>query len=280
MSTYRFSLYRYPFLPVLCIAAALPLGRARADGSSGVTGDHAEGLEYRHLPTMSRFSLDTEAPKVVTRGWERIVSSHGVFATSLVNGSVIALPNADAPALTVAALSNLATVHNNRVLQYFMAAGLPTQEISGTHVTTQIKQSGTALQGEVGRPTFVSYTTHIDRSVSGIPVLSSRAWATFNANDEVVAEEVFWPAIPADVVAKAKALQTAWSDPSLMRSLRQRMTAQTPETPSTGGQVAIIHTPATYSAAVTSAAVVEIMGAAPMPRMLHFDINGDRKSVV
>lgn len=56
-------------------------------------------------------------------------------------------------------------------------------------------------QGEV-RALYAVLT----RQVEGIPVVDSVAWASMNTANEVLSEEVRWPAIPRHVVAEAHAL--------------------------------------------------------------------------
>jgi hypothetical protein len=97
------------------------------------------------------------------------------------------------------------------------------------------------------------FTTIIPRVVGGIRIVGSYAWATFNANGEVVGEEVFWPQLPQSLLADAIALRTKVSGDTgkkFLASLPADVASQTSE-------VVIRHTEH-YAFSRTFEAIVEL----------------------
>lgn len=138
--------------------------------------------------------------------FDRWVGDEGVIAVGQ-HGVVMSVPNADASSLVVAPYSNDASEHEARVLRYFIDAGIPQEQIGETHTNTMIKQEGFVtdlMNGSRPKPSLLGHYTVIDRQIDGIRIAGSHAWARFNANDEVVAEEVFWPELPGSLVDEAK----------------------------------------------------------------------------
>lgn len=236
-------------------------------------GSINEGKEFRHNPNVSKFRLGTGGKSLNDASYDKIVGSNGVFAMHRVTGAALAVPNADAPALKVPALSNIARVHNERVLKYFLGAGIPKEEIGGMHVTTTMAggapkvQAGTAFKNT----RFIAYTTHLERYIDGIPIVDSQAWASFNANDEVMSEGVYWPAIPADVIAKASLIRSIIQDPNQHANLRAEIKKRSARVRDEPGRVVITHTHSAYDGAPLSRAAYEVIPAGPGSLVLHFD---------
>jgi hypothetical protein len=191
---------------------------------------------------------------------ERIVGSDGAFGRNLVNGSVLATPNASSSVLKAGPLSKDASVHSARVLAYFQTAGIPASEVSGTHVTTEMEVTFDPGNGGLGREAYhlVRFATHLERQVAGIPVVSSQAWASFNARDEVISEGVHWPAIPIDIVSKAVVLRKLAEDPQHLASLQSQIRVRAPEIEDVSGRVVIAHTPPGYAGPVACVAGYEV----------------------
>jgi hypothetical protein len=235
-----------------------------------------KGKEFVHHLGASRFHHGGAKETIVENALEKTVGAHGVFARHLQNNAVLAVSNADSPALALPPLSRVAATHSARVVAYFKDAQIPADEISSTHVTT-------AMEGrsEGDRPMRASdtrllwYTTHLERQVAGIPIADSQAWAAFNSNDEVVAEGVHWPEIPESVVQKALELTAKLSDGNEKAKLKSKIRAAFPAvSEDSPGRILIRHTPPTYSGPVKSMAVFEVSGKSPAPHVLDFDAEG------
>lgn len=241
---------------------------------SGVSNDPAAvtdgpiaGKEFRHSLSVSRFRIGQVVTQVGEAGVARTVGTFGVFAVEQANGAVLAVPSSPgipkrnaASIPSVKALTTDASIHNARVFEYFRAAGLPTSEVGGMHVTTTMEGSAPIRQRTIlpSDSHFVAYTTHLERQIDGIPVTDSQAWASFNANDEVTSEGVFWPAIPAEVVAQAQTLRKLTADAARHNALRSSIQKTMPELGDTAGRVVIAHTPPSYRGPITTVAVYEV----------------------
>jgi hypothetical protein len=121
------------------------------------------------------------------------------------------------------------------------------------HITTKVKGGGPSSSPAVPA-TLVAYTTIIDRKVQGIRVQGSYAWARFNSNDVVMAEEVFWPPVPINVLNEALALATKMADATAHASF----VAQLPAALSAGAEsieVVIHHSPIAVNNVVTFASI-------------------------
>jgi hypothetical protein len=148
------------------------------------------------------------------KGYERIVGEHGVFATRMSNGATFGVPNSGAPSTKVPALTRDGDLHNQRTREYFLAAGLPSDQIAGVHVSTLMEGGGPVgdFRPKLGK--FVAFTSNVDRAVDGIPIADSLAFARFNAQDQVVEEGVFWPDVPQSVLDEAAGVKRVLSDPT------------------------------------------------------------------
>ena len=131
------------------------------------------------------------------------MGSEGTIAL-FPNGAEVAVPNADAPGLQVPPLSTDPATHTKHVVDYFTAPGLPADQMGTPELTTTMASSGaTTDDPSSAHPHLMFYTTVIPRYVSGVRIVGSYAWATFNQNGETVAEEVYWPDIPFAAVTEA-----------------------------------------------------------------------------
>jgi len=239
------------------------------------SGASVSGRAYVHTLAVSGFRLGLGPKTVREGGWDKMVGNEGVFATDIRNGFVLAVPNADAPSLLAPALTSNASIHSERVLAYFRAAGTPDDEIGGTHVTTTMR--GTAPMGKVLMPaesTFVSYTTHLERVIAGIPVVESQAWASFNARNEVMSEGVYWPAISSSVIRGAIALRNTLSDPAKHAQLRDLVRRSVPDLGDVEGKVVITHTPATYAEPMAAIPSYDVILPGEGSYVRHFDESG------
>jgi hypothetical protein len=97
------------------------------------------------------------------------------------------------------------------VRDYFVEGGLPKEQIAGISVTTVMEAHGSTSDTK-REHRLVGYNSILRRAIDGIPVRGSIAWARFNADDDVVAEELYWPEIPRRLVNEAQALEAARAD--------------------------------------------------------------------
>jgi hypothetical protein len=146
--------------------------------------------------------------------FDRVVGTDGVLAFGK-HGVTLGVPNADAASVKAPPFRGSGAEHTSKVKDYFLGAGLPSSQLGEEHIHAAMQQ-GAALSEQLAgqaKPTFAGYTTVLYRQLDGIPVRGSYAWARFNAEDVVVAEEVFWPALPAFLVAEAQAFRARLTDP-------------------------------------------------------------------
>jgi hypothetical protein len=163
---------------------------------------------YVHSRGRSRFNAGAVAASRSEGGFAKSIGENGVFAVDSVTGWALAVPNADAPSTQRPPLPGSADDHNRRTLEYFRAAGIPAAQISGVHVNA-LMQGGADASGARTGDSLKAYYSVLERSIQGVPVVESRAWARFNADDDVVEESVYWPALPASVDADLAALKAA-----------------------------------------------------------------------
>lgn len=245
----------------------------------------APGKEFRHTLHRSRFRIGQIIQAAQDSTIERTVGEGGVFAINLLNGAALATPSArsngakrdaveEVPRFR--ALSTDPSVHTARVLSYFKAAGLPMEEVGGTHVTTEMAGRASKVQ-RVIRPEntyFVAYTTHLERVLAGVPVVNSQAWATFDVDDNVESEGVYWPAIPMDVVEQSIRLRDIVADPSRLNALRTDISKNIHDLGDTPGRVVIAHTSPTFGGTPAFVAAYEVVSHSSPAIIRHFDEKG------
>jgi hypothetical protein len=209
---------------------------------------------YFHTIGVSKFRPG-QAPVMVSElGWNKTVGSDGSFSTYVATGAVMALPNAGAPSTLVAAFTADPNENNARVSDYFSAAGIPSDQVSGVSVTTEMAASGSTDDPTPPTPKFVAYASVLARSANGIRVVDSFAWARFNAKDEVVAEAVYWPTIPVSVVNDATDLSGLLAD----KNQASAYLAKLPPGGMLPGEVVIHHTLATARVPFSAYASYEV----------------------
>jgi hypothetical protein len=274
-------------LLLLATFGAAPAGAQAPNPVPGqIASDEGGAPGFQQGPERSRFALGGATHEVQEYGFAKLVGPNGVFSTNLHNGMVIALPNANAP--VAAAPPGYAPDpdrHSSAVLQYFREAGLPKDQIGGMHVLTRLSLSGRTGE-RAGSPSVDGYTSVIERQVEGIPVPDSFAAAQLDPQGQVTAEWVYWPAIPASVIATAKQLRTALTGPGPQQSFLARLPSYLPP-----GQVVIRHASGTVTGPFQAFASYDVLARlesgggtglpgypAPPPRVVtavrHFGIDG------
>jgi hypothetical protein len=96
--------------------------------------------------------------------------------------------------------------HNRRVVDYFVRAGLPRDQVAVVHANTYLSASGPTSKATSIEPRVDGYATIVSRQAGGFDVVDSVAWARIDGKGRVLAEWVYWPAIPAKVVDDARKL--------------------------------------------------------------------------
>jgi hypothetical protein len=216
-------LHTYPFY--VAIVASLACAGPKVEQNPPEIAQHPAGLiatdaggapGYQHGLEHSRFVTGSTAAlrRVQEHGFAKVVGPEGTFATDLRNGLVIAIQagGANKGDVTADATSKPASVmdpnkHNEQVAAYFVGAGVPRDQIGGVHANTYLSSSG-SMKDERPAPVKVDgYASILERKIEKYPVVDSSAWARMDVQGKVVSEWVYWPAIPARVLADARRLE-------------------------------------------------------------------------
>ena len=108
---------------------------------------------YQHGLEKSRFITGGVEKSVTEFGLVRWVGREGTFAMDLANGAVVAVANARSPGMQKEVwFSKSADQHNQRVLGYFVGAGIPRAQIAGVEATTSLDASGGPGRGAFAGP--------------------------------------------------------------------------------------------------------------------------------
>jgi hypothetical protein len=110
--------------------------------------------------------------------------------------------------------------------------------------------SGSGIDGSEKTRQFVGYVSTLQRRINGILVDGSYAWAQLDGNGQVVAETVWWPAIPAKAIQGAADFKARMANPAqraqLPTTLAAAAAAAKSDPTGPGGEVVIHHPPATW----------------------------------
>lgn len=138
-----------------------------------------------------------------------MVGTRGVFGTDAATGLVLALSDASSPARARPPLSTDGPTHGAAVRKYFVGAGLPESQIDDVRDFATMQGGGQEGSGEAAQRASLEYFSSVvsRRTATGVKIPDSYAWARINADNDVVMESAYWPAIPNAVIAEAEALQ-------------------------------------------------------------------------
>jgi hypothetical protein len=168
---------------------------------------------YQHALSRSKFAIGDGLNSRSEFGMSKVVGAWGVFATVASTGWAMGLPNATSPERSVPPLTTSADAHNRAVLDYFVNAGLPADQVDRVAIGTTVGGYAMAMDNFVPSPPELQfYTSSIFRKVSGIKVVESFAVASMNVKMEPAIESIYWPPVPAAVIASAKSLSALVSD--------------------------------------------------------------------
>lgn len=187
--------------------------------SPGIIATEKGGaVGYRHSLQRSRFvtgATGTNLRPVEEFGFAKVVGPKGIFATNLRNGLVVAVQSggsdkSDEKAGDVNARAGRVMDpdrHNKWVIEYFLAAGVPKNQIGGVHANTYLSSSGSAKDAWPAEPKIDGYASVLERKIEKYDVVDSVIWARMNEEGKVVSEWIYWPPIPAKALADARRLE-------------------------------------------------------------------------
>jgi hypothetical protein len=244
--------HAFAFQMALLVAAAGAGSACRATQTSPPAGrlasDDGGIAGYQHSVERTHFRTGEQRRSVEEYGFAKVIGPAGVFATNLRNGLVVAVPsgNPDAQGKKSAKVDDSSgrsmmdpDKHNRQVVDYFVAAGVPKEQIGGVHANTYLSSRGSYSEARPAPPRIDGYASALQRKVEDIAVVDSVAWARLDDQGAVMSEWVYWPAIPAKALADAKRLRQLTAGADKARFLA-RLPAGLPE-----GTVVIRHTSAT-----------------------------------
>jgi hypothetical protein len=167
----------------------------------------------------------------------RYVGAQGAFF-EWDNGFSAGIPNSPIVSEQRGPYAREPEAHRARVLAYFAKSGLPQDQIFGVSFTTKMQAQG-RVDDPVVRPEFVKYTHTVHRGLAGgtVPVPESFAWASFNADDNVTFEEVWWPDLPSSVTVDVATMQATVA-PGQDATFRSRLPTEMAQKP---GRVTVHH---------------------------------------
>jgi hypothetical protein len=243
-----------------------------------IASDTGGAPGYQHGLKQSHFALGTQTRTVTETGWSRQEGSAGAFSVSLHNGVAIALPNAHASAGRKPTYTGDPENHDKQVLQHFLAAGIPRNQVGGVHTMTRLSSGG--QRGDT-RPTPLKidgYVSVLERKVEGYPVPDSVAWAQMDNAGKVISEGVYWPAIPAKTLSDARRIRDRLAGSGRDAFLAHVPTGQSP------GTIAIRHSSAADQQSafevLASYDVLEERGPPALPGALALNSVGPSSSVM
>lgn len=249
-------------------------------------GVDPEGVGYEHKIGQSRFNVGAGARREVEGPYERVFGDKGAFLVDTVTGATLAVPTRAYPAIPKGAavinyprpLTENPDQHTAVVRAYLVGAGVPATQVSGTHVTTTMAGGGPVKGGvQPARSRFLWYSSHLERSVAGIPVEGSVAFAALDSERQVITEAVYWPGIPSDVVQKAREFKQRLASESEKTAFLVRVRAARADVKETQGEVNIVHTSAGYHGAFEAKAVYTVVVRSPnggKSQIVRFDETG------
>jgi plastocyanin len=252
-------------------------GSESASGvTSSVSGDascaqgHAlTGASYDI--TKSRFAFGAKPVAVDAGPLVRWTGSDGVVAI-WTDGSEMASMNAGAPEANLPDWSRDGNALAAHVTAYFVSMGVATCQIAGTDGTYS-GGGGGSVDGGVTFQAATQTNVGLVRSIDGVPVVNSIAFARFDTSDQTTFETFYWPTIPADVVTAARAFHDKLAAPGALAAYKAKLPADA----QSDGQVVIHHRVGGSSLPFTAVATYDTVQITPQNDggELSFDPQGN-----
>jgi len=271
---------------VLGACTSAQFGPATTEPTSKRPTGGPEGVGYEHKIGQSRFNVGAGARREVEGPYERFVGDKGSFLVDTITGATLAVPTRAFPAIPKGAglpptprpLTENPEEHTAVVRAYLVGAGIPEAQVSGTHVTTTMAGGGSVKDGvQPGRSRLLWYSTHLERSVAGIPVEGSYAFAALDSERGVIAEGIYWPGIPSDVIRKARDFKQRLDSGNERSAFLARVQAAQADVKETRGEVNIVHTSGGHHGTFEAKAVYTVIVRSPnggKARIVRFDETG------
>jgi len=205
----------------------------------------------------SRFAFGSTPTKDDAYGLVRWVGVDGVVSIAR-SGGELGILNAGAPGANLPDWSDDPTALSSHVTGYFASFGVSACQVGDAQVNG----------GSNGR------TVELARSVDGVSVVESLAYARFDNQDQSTSEGFYWPTIPADVVSNARTFHTKLADPSELAAYKSKL----PAAAQGDGVVNLHHTSSSSTSPFVAAATYDVIpppGPLGFGATLSFDADGN-----
>ena len=205
----------------------------------------------------SRFAFGSTPTQDDANGFVRWVGVDGVVAIEQ-SGGELGILNGGAPEASLPDWSDDPTALATHVTAYFATIGVSACQVGGAQVDG----------GSGGR------TIALARSVDGINVAESLAYARLDNQDQSTSEGFYWPTIPADVVTSARAFHAKLADPTELVAYKAKLPADAQG----DGLVNLHHTSSSSTSPFAAAASYDVEpppGPLGLGSTLSFDADGN-----
>jgi hypothetical protein len=246
---------RWVVAPACALLAACPGPSPTPPPSGEVPAEPGGASGFRHGFDRTRFAVGARYKQFRERDWLKRSGELGTVAINLRNGAEAGVSHGNRVAAEDARRSPAPNPdrHNQWVLDYFTKAGLPPTQVAGVDTLTLLAEEGKAWARPAARGVVTGYVSALRRSVNGVAVPESFAWAQVNGRGEVIQEGVFWPRVPPAALGAAAGLQRMIADPGARHALLGRFGANVLET-----RVAIHHSLPTQPGEVSMRATLDV----------------------
>lgn len=242
-------------LGVVLLSSSCSGPEVKRPPSAGVIAPDPGGAAgYQHGIDHSKFSVGGGQRYVNEFGLLKVVGAEGVFAVDAANGLAMAIPNAHSSRGQQAAwFSQSPDQHNQLVMNYLVGAGIPKEQVGGVLATTSLAANAGGDQVPAPQPKIGGYQSILDRKIGEIPVIDSVAWARMDDQGTVLAEWVYWPAIPGRAIAEASRMRETLARDADKKTFLAKLPAGLPP-----GNVVIRHSSATSTGAFAAMASYDV----------------------
>jgi hypothetical protein len=201
--------------PCILGTLALAIDPASAQRDVGTTAptaisETAVAAGYIHDLSRSQFKIGLNATIEIDtptlRRWRGSFGSWAIDPTNSWSMGILDAVSPHGPYILDEA------VHGERVKAYFIKAGLPADQIQDVRTTYEVRGGGPTREVISTPLKLHSINSILTRSVSGIRVVESVAWAKMTTSGDVDMESVFWPPIDKETINRAMSFKRRVSD--------------------------------------------------------------------